>query len=163
MSAMGSTVSSLVEHQHMRTADPVLRTRLHPKLAPVLTILPQFSRYTLVSGLALILDFAVYLLLAAGGMQVALAGALGYACGLALHYMLSVRYVFDARAAHKGQSRLFAEFAVSGLAGMAITALVIAATVDLAGLPLLPAKILAVGASFLVVFALRRGVVFAGR
>jgi hypothetical protein len=30
-------------------------------------------------------------------------------------------------------------------------------------LPLLPAKILAVGASFLVVFALRRGVVFAGR
>jgi putative flippase GtrA len=77
--------------------------------------------------------------------------------------MLSVRYVFDARAAHKGQSRLFAEFAVSGLAGMAITALVIAATVDLAGLPLLPAKILAVGASFLVVFALRRGVVFSGR
>jgi putative flippase GtrA len=46
---------------------------------------------------------------------------------------------------------------------MAITALVIAATVDLAGLPLLPAKILAVGASFLVVFALRRGVVFSGR
>jgi putative flippase GtrA len=122
---MGSTVSSLVEHQHMRTADRVPRTRLHPKLAPALTILPQFSRYTLVSGLALILDFAVYLLLAAGGMQVALAGALGYACGLALHYMLSVRYVFDARAAHKGQSRLFAEFAVSGLAGMAITALVI--------------------------------------
>ena len=160
---MGSTVSSLVEHQHMRTADRAPRTRLPPKLAPVLTILPQFSRYTLVSGLALILDFAVYLLLAAGGMQVALAGALGYACGLALHYMLSVRYVFDARAAHKGQSRLFAEFAVSGLAGMAITALVIAATVDLAGLPLLPAKILAVGASFLVVFALRRGVVFAGR
>ena len=160
---MGSTVSPLVEHQHMRTADQVLRTRLHRKLAPVLTILPQFSRYTLVSGLALILDFAVYLLLAAGGMQVALAGALGYACGLALHYMLSVRYVFDLRAAHKGQSRLFAEFAVSGLAGMAITALVIAATVDLAGLPLLPAKILAVGASFLMVFALRRGVVFAGR
>ena len=160
---MGSTVSSLVEHQHMRTADRAPRTRLPPKLAPALTILPQFSRYTLVSGLALILDFAVYLLLAAGGMQVALAGALGYACGLALHYMLSVRYVFDARAAHKGQSRLFAEFAVSGLAGMAITALVIAATVDLAGLPLLPAKILAVGASFLVVFALRRGVVFAGR
>jgi putative flippase GtrA len=160
---MGSTVSSLVEHQHMRTADRAPRTRLPPKLAPALTILPQFSRYTLVSGLALILDFAVYLLLAAGGMQVALAGALGYACGLALHYMLSVRYVFDARAAHKGQSRLFAEFAVSGLAGMAITALVIAATVDLAGLPLLPAKILAVGASFLVVFAVRRGVVFAGR
>ena len=85
------------------------------------------------------------------------------ASGLALHYMLSVRFVFDAPAAHKGQSRLVAEFALSGLAGMAITALVIAVTVDFGGMPLLPAKILAVGVSFLVVFALRRRVVFAGR
>ena len=46
---------------------------------------------------------------------------------------------------------------------MAITALVIAVTVDLGGMPLLPAKVLAVGVSFLVVFALRRSVVFAGR
>ena len=129
----------------------------------MLGLVPQLSRYTIVSALALVLDFTVYLLLAAGGMTGALAGAIGYACGLALHYMLSVRYVFDAAAAHKGQSRLVAEFALSGLAGMAITALVIAVTVDLGGMPLLPAKMLAVGVSFLVVFALRRGVVFAGR
>jgi len=36
-------------------------------------------------------------------------------------------------------------------------------TVDLGGMPLLPAKVLAVGMSFLVVFALRRSVVFAGQ
>ena len=136
--------------------------RLQGKLAPLLDVLPQFSRYTVVSGVALILDFTVYLLLAAGGMKVALAGALGYACGLALHYLLSVRYVFDPRAANKAQTRLLAEFTLSGVAGMAITALVIALTVDL-GMPLLPAKLLAVGVSFLVVFALRRSVVFAGR
>ena len=111
----------------------------------------------------LILDFTVYLLLAASGMTVALAAAFGYACGLALHYLLSVRYVFDPRAANKAQTRLLAEFALSGVAGMAITALVIALTVDLGGMPLLPAKVLAVGVSFLVVFALRRGVVFADR
>jgi putative flippase GtrA len=140
-----------------------LPTRLAPMLEPVLSLLPQLSRYTLVSALALVLDFAVYLLLAAGGMRGALAGAIGYACGIALHYMLSVRYVFDAAAAHKAQSRLITEFAISGLAGLAITALVIALTVDLGGMPLLPAKMLAVGVSFLVVFALRRGVVFAGR
>ena len=143
------------------TLGEALRSRLHPQLAPILDVLPQFSRYTLVSGLALMLDFAVYLLLAAGGTKVALAGALGYACGLALHYLLSVRYVFDPRAANKAQARLLAEFALSGLAGMAITALVIALTADLGGMPLLPAKVLAVGASFLVVFALRRSVVFA--
>ncbi len=160
---MSSTASPLLEHRHTHEADEALRTRLQRQLAPVLAVLPQFSRYALVSALALVLDFAIYLLLAAGSTKVALAGALGYACGLALHYVLSVRYVFDARAAHKGQSRLFAEFAVSGLAGMAITALVIAAAVDTADMPLLPAKALAVGVSFLVVFVLRRSVVFAGR
>jgi putative flippase GtrA len=145
---MSGALSQLLEHRHVHGADEALRRRLRRQLATVPEILPQFSRYTLVSVLALVLDFAIYLLLAAGGTKVALAGALGYACGLALHYVLSVRYVFDARAAHKGQSRLFAEFAVSGLAGMAITALVIAASVDTAGMPLLPAKVLAVGVSF---------------
>jgi len=57
---------------------------------PALGLLPQFSRYTLVSALALVLDFTVYLLFAAGGTTGALAGAIGYACGLALHYLLSV-------------------------------------------------------------------------
>jgi putative flippase GtrA len=140
-------------------AEEAVRTRLSPMLA----IAPQFSRYTLVSGFALVFDFAVYFLVAAGGTRPAIAGAVGYACGLVFHYLLSVRYVFDVEAAHKGQSRLFAEFVLSGLAGMAITALVIAVAVDVGHMPLLAAKVLAVGASFLVVFALRRGVVFARR
>ena len=135
--------------------------RVH--LAPLLAVLPQFSRYTLVSALALVLDFFIYLLIAAGGTRLAVAGVIGYACGLGLHYLLSVRFVFDPHAADKAQSRLLAEFVLSGLAGMAITALVLAFAADLGGLPLLPAKMLAVGASFLVVFALRRGVVFASR
>jgi putative flippase GtrA len=161
---MRSTLSLPAERQHVRLeARDTLRAWLPPRLAPVLGLLPQLSRYTVVSALALIVDFTVYLLLGAGGMTGALAGAIGYACGLALHYMLSVRYVFDAAAAHKGRSRLITEFALSGLAGMAITALVIAVTVDFGGMPLLPAKILAVGISFLIVFALRRSVVFAGR
>ncbi|MET0194258.1 MAG: GtrA family protein [Hyphomicrobiaceae bacterium] len=166
--AMRITQSLPAGRRHMRSEHgDRLRAwvppRLTPIVAPVLGLLPQLSRYTLVSALALVLDFAVYLLLATGGMTVALAGAIGYACGLALHYILSVRYVFDAAAAHKAQSRLFAEFAISGLAGMVITALVIAIAVDVGGMPLLPAKILAVGMSFVVVFALRRGVVFASR
>ena len=46
---------------------------------------------------------------------------------------------------------------------MAATAIVIAAATDLAGLSALPAKVLATGVSFLLVFALRRGVVFSAR
>ena len=136
---------------------------LRARLRPLLSVAPQFSRYTLVSAVALVLDFGVYLLLAAGGTNITLAGAVGYTCGLCLHYLLSVRYVFDPKAANKTQARLFSEFALSGLAGLAVTALVIALTADLGGMPVLPAKVLAVGASFLVVFALRRGVVFARR
>ncbi len=140
-----------------------LRALIGDRLHPLVAIVPQFSRYTVVSVLALALDFAVYLMLTTTDMKAALAGVIGYGCGLALHYLLSVRFVFDAHAAQKAQVRLFGEFALSGLAGMAITALVIALVADVAGLPVLPAKILAAGASFLVVFALRRSVVFARR
>ena len=60
-------------------------------------------------------------------MSPPLAGVIGYALGTVLHYLLSTRFVFDARATDKVQARLFGEFALSGLAGMGITALVIAA------------------------------------
>ena len=115
---MGSSATPFGEGQRMFDVGEALRSRLHPKLAPVLDVLPQLSRYTVVSALALVLDFSVYLLLGAGGMKGAVAGAIGYACGLALHYVLSVRYVFDPRAANKAQTRLLAEFALSGFAGV---------------------------------------------
>ncbi len=90
-----------------------------------------------------------------------LAGVLGYGAGLALHFLLSSRFVFTAAAAHKAQTRLFAEFALSGLAGLATTAIVIALAADVAGLPALPAKVLATGASFAFVYWLRCTMVFA--
>ena len=105
--AMRITVSLPAGRRHMRPEhSDTLRAWLPPRFAPivepVLGLVPQLSRYTLVSALALVLDFTVYLLLAAGGMAGALAGAIGYACGLALHYMLSVRYVFDAAGRSQG-------------------------------------------------------------
>ena len=60
-------------------------------------------------------------------MWPALAGVMGYAVGTVLHYLLSVRFVFDARATDKAHARLFGEFAVTGVSGMAATAVVIAA------------------------------------
>ena len=126
-------------------------------------MVPQFSRYSMASMLALSLDFAIYLMLTTGQTRAALAGVIGYACGMVLHFLLSVRFVFDASAAHKAQPRLLGEFALSGLAGMVITVVVIAAATELAHLPALPAKILAASASFVVVYLLRRTVVFAAR
>jgi putative flippase GtrA len=135
----------------------ILPARLHALIG----IGPQLSRYALVSLAALVLDFSLYLALTSGGMKPVLAGVIGYAAGTVLHYVLSARFVFDAAATDKVQARLFGEFALSGLVGIGITALVIALATGAAGLPALPAKVLAAAASFLLVFALRRNFVFA--
>ena len=124
---------------------------------------PQLSRYTLVSAFALALDFALYLALTGLAVWPPLAGVLGYAAGTVLHYLLSVRFVFDARATDKAHARQFSEFAVTGVSGMAATAVVITVATDFIGLSALPAKVLAAGVSFLLVFALRRAVVFSAR
>jgi putative flippase GtrA len=123
--------------------------------------LVQLSRYSAASMLALALDFSVYLLLTAGHVKPVLAGVLGYGAGLALHFLLSVRFVFVGASTSKAQARLFGEFALSGLAGIATTAVVMALATGVAGLPGLPAKVLAAFASFLLVYWLRRTIVFA--
>lgn len=130
-------------------------------LRPLLAMLPQLSRYSCASVAALALDFSVFLTLTAAATHPAVAGAVGYGAGLILHYLLSVTFVFDTRATDKVHARLFGEFALSGLAGLGVTTLVISLATAGVGLAALPAKVLAAGASFGIVFALRRGFVFA--
>jgi len=132
-----------------------------PRLQALMGTLVQLSRYSAVSVLALALDFAVYLLLTDSGLNPVMAGVLGYGAGLALHFLLSIRFVFISPATSKAQARLFGEFALSGLAGIATTAVVMAIATGVAGLPGLPAKILAAFASFLLVYWLRCTIVFA--
>lgn len=161
---------SMCEH-HLwrdRTDAPMSATRMamdRPSGANVierlLSIAPQLSRYAVVSAAALLLDFALFLALLRLGMGPTPAGVLGYAAGLALHYLLSTRYVFDAAGAGKHHARLFGEFALSGIAGLVITAAVIAAATGLAGLPPVMAKVLAAAMSFITVYLLRRKIVFA--
>ena len=72
-------------------------------------VAPQLSRYALVSAAALACDFAVFVALTRLAVWAALAGVLGYAVGTMLHYLLSVRFVFDARATDKAHARLFSQ------------------------------------------------------
>jgi alpha-1,2-mannosyltransferase len=149
------SMHGLVDGSRHATAALMLdRLRLLASMAP------QLSRYTLVSAAALAADFAIYLALTSLAMRPFLAGMVGYTAGMLLHYLFSIRFVFDPRATAKAHPRLLGEFVITGLCGIAVTALVIAAATDALGLAPLPAKVLAAGASFLVVFALRRGVVF---
>jgi len=123
--------------------------------------LPQISRYAVVSMLALSVDYTAYLMLVAAGMKPTLAAVFGYPMGLVLHFALSTTFVFDISALNKARIRLFGEFALSGLAGLAATTLVVAVATEVAGLQALPAKIMATGVSFMIVYTLRRCVVFA--
>jgi putative flippase GtrA len=140
---------------------------LEPHLPPIvirlLGLTTQLSRYTVVSVLALGLDFTIYLALAGSGYRAAIAGVIGYAIGMLLHFSLSTRFVFKRRACEKSDARLFTEFVISGIVGLLITAAVIAVGTDMLGLSAFMAKVFAVIMSFAAVFVLRRSVVFTGR
>ena len=134
---------------------PLLRTRLWRNLVP------QLSRYAVVSALALGLDFTVLMALTSGlRLRASLAGIAGYSVGLLLHFVLSTRFVFNASQAAKSRIRLFVEFAATGVVGLAITGAVLWLASDIAGVPTIAAKVAAVGISFVAVFVLRRSVVF---
>lgn len=135
----------------------------HPLLVPVARLMPELSYYTIVSAVALCVDLAIFAALTSGGMRAAAAGIVGYAVGIVVHYGLSIRFVFNTSTAAKAGLRRFVEFVVSGLIGLALTWLIIAVSTEALHLPALLGKIAAVGISFLVVFALRKGIVFAGR
>lgn len=132
-------------------------------LAPIARLMPELSYYTLVSLVALGVDLMIFNGLVLGGMRASLAGVAGYTTGMALHYVLSARYVFDTTASEKGNLRRFVEFALSGGIGLFMTWALIHLATDVAQFPAMVGKIAAVGTSFIVVFLLRRGIVFAGR
>lgn len=144
-------------------ADSGLEPYLPPIVLRLLGLANQLSRYTVISAMALGVDFAAYLALADAGYPAPIAGVIGYAIGMLLHFSLSTRYVFKKKACGKSDGRLFTEFVISGAAGIFITALVISAATGIFHLSALTAKFCAVAISFLAVFLLRRGVVFAAR
>jgi putative flippase GtrA len=124
-------------------------------------MVPQLSRYTIVSVLAFALDFAVFLALNGLFGYPTVAGVAGYSCGIVLHYFLSRHFVFFAARSQKSMHRLFTEFVASGLIGLAVTAGVIALATGRLGISAITAKIVAVVASFVGVFLIRRTIVFA--
>jgi putative flippase GtrA len=124
--------------------------------------LEQFLRYTFVSAISLGLDLAVFAaLVAATLMATALAGAMSCMAGLIVHYFLSVSFVFDSSKTEKTHRQLVLEYVLTGAMGFAITASAIYLTVDLAGLPAFVGKGFGIGATFVSVYLVRAGYVFA--
>jgi putative flippase GtrA len=123
--------------------------------------LRDFFAYGLVSAFALGVDLGILLLLNRQlGVQYLIAATISFVCGAAVAYALSVRFVFHYhRLAHRSSE--FGSFVLLGVVGLLVNAAVIAALKELAGAPLLVAKIGAAGCTLCVNFLLRRQFLFA--
>jgi hypothetical protein len=122
---------------------------------------PVFLRYVLASVGALAVDMGTFLAGLALGVPAVAASVLGYALGIAAHWVLSSTVVFadDVAAAGTARRRQQALFVASALVGLGVTALVVGVLARL-GLDPRAAKLAAVGISFVVTWLLRQRVVF---
>lgn len=118
-------------------------------------------RYLLASVGALAVDMGSFLALLALGTVPVVASASGYSLGIVAHWLLSSRAVFTGSvAAERGaRTRQKALFVGSALVGLALTTLIVGAGTAL-GLNSRLSKLVAIGASFVATWLLRKRVVF---
>ncbi|MDF8333038.1 GtrA family protein [Novosphingobium cyanobacteriorum] len=130
---------------------------------PMLDRLRQVTlvRYILASVGALAVDMGAFLALLAAGMPAMAASAIGYSCGIVAHWLLSSRKVFADQVATRGaaRTRQKAMFVISALIGLGLTTAIVGAA-TLAGVDPRVAKLVAIVASFVATWLLRKRVVF---
>lgn len=115
------------------------------------------SRYLLASICALAVDFTLFMLLSRFPLPPALWAIGGYSGGLAVHWLLSVHFVFVLERRPSHAQRI--GFVISALAGLAITTALVDA-LSASGLKPAMAKLLTIPVSFLSVYAIRKYGVF---
>jgi putative flippase GtrA len=134
------------------------RVRRHAEL------IAEVGGYLAVSVVALGVDFAIYWLLLELFAKAFVPAAVGYAVGLVVHYLLASRLVFAARLKGRGiaeETPTFAKYAVTGIAGLAMTAAIVGIATDILGWNAFWSKVLATGFAFVAVYLMRRYAVFA--
>ncbi len=119
-----------------------------------------FTRYLAASIVALAFDVASFSTLVATHISATTASAIGYCVGIIIHWMVSAHYVFPGKtrdgSALQWQRVLFAG---SALLGLAITVATVTLLSNL-GVHAIAAKGVAVGISFVAVYAARKWGVF---
>ena len=127
-------------------------------------LIAEASGYLAVSIVALGVDIGVYWLLLGLFTKAFVPAAIGYAVGLVVHYLLASRLVFKGRLQGRGitaETPTFTKYAGTGIAGLAITAAIVAFSTDILGWSAFTAKVLATGFAFVAVYLMRRYAVFA--
>ena len=120
----------------------------------------ELIRYAMVSACAFVVDVGLLWLLAKHlGMHYLVAATLSFLAGGVVAYLLSIRFVFSQR---RLQTRSIegTAFIALGLAGLAVNTAVMALAVEVAGAPLLVAKMASACLTFGVNFLLRKHLLF---
>ena len=126
-----------------------------------LKLLLEFSRYTLVGGLAFIFDFGLlYILTKWGGLHYLLSATIAFTVGLIVNYVLSILWVFAYRSCEDKRLE-FALFAIVGVGGIVLTDVSMAVLTPLLYGNYLLAKGITAILVFLWNFFLRRQLLFA--
>jgi putative flippase GtrA len=122
---------------------------------------PSLMRYPLASAAALAFDGGAFLSLIALGVDPVRATLAAYGSGVAVHWLLSTRYVFKQSAKLTGAARRLAKllFIMTAIIGLAVSAAVVSWSISLGAGPV-TAKAIAVIASYLVTYVSRRQFVF---
>jgi putative flippase GtrA len=120
-----------------------------------------FTRYLAASVVSLAFDLAIFSSLVALHFAASLSSAIGYCAGIVIHWMVSAHVVFTGKSRTGNALQLQRVlFAGSALLGLAITVATVALLSN-AGVHAIVAKGVAVGLSFVIVYATRKWGVFA--
>ena len=109
-------------------------------------VLAQLARYSLVGGIAFIVDFGLFALcLYDLGWHYLLANLMGLTAGLTLNYALSIKWVFSdcKRRLEKRKLAEFSVFAIVGITGVGINELLMLLLVDFFCIQEMASKIIA--------------------
>lgn len=119
----------------------------------------ELARYFVASAIALGVDMGLYALGLGLHVGYALAAVLGFFGGVAVAYLISVRWAFRAR--RLGDARIeFAVFASIGVLGLLLTELLLWLQIDVFSFGPLPAKLAAACCVFFFNFGARKFVLF---
>ncbi|HZY86525.1 MAG TPA: GtrA family protein [Gemmataceae bacterium] len=122
--------------------------------------LVQLFRYTLVGGLAFVVDFvSLFLLKEVGGLHYLGAAALAFTLGLITNYCISISWVFGQRAVKNWQAE-FVIFALLGVMGLGLNELSMFLLTGVLGLHYLVSKLVSTAVTYLWNFLSRKALLF---
>jgi len=120
----------------------------------------QLFRYTIVGGLAFLVDYgSLFLLIELTGIHYLWAAAIAFGLGLATNYIISIRWVFHKRTMQNLQVE-FIVFALLGILGLGINELVMFTLTSGVGLHYLVSKLVSTGVTYVWNFASRKVLLF---